>query len=33
MRFKPGVLLAEQDRSFIAWHRHFTHVPRVAVPE
>jgi phenylpropionate dioxygenase-like ring-hydroxylating dioxygenase large terminal subunit len=32
LHLEPGVLLAEQDRSFIAWHRHFSHVPRVAVP-
>lgn len=33
LRLEPGVLLPGPDRSFIAWHRHFSHVPRVAVPE
>ena len=33
VRFRPGVLLPEEDAAFIAWHRHFRAVPRVAVPE
>ena len=33
IRFRPGVLLPEEDRSFIAWYRHFRALPRVAVPE
>ncbi len=33
VRFRPGVLLPEEDAAFIAWHRHFRGTPRASVPE
>jgi phenylpropionate dioxygenase-like ring-hydroxylating dioxygenase large terminal subunit len=33
MRFRPGALLPDEDRSFAAWYRHFRAIPRAPVPD